>query len=169
MKNGHPANSKATAAGTGATGSFRAKVYVCAGTECGGGKVLRALKTELRRRRLLEEVLLAPGRCRGLCAVGPVVVIEPAGILYCHVQPADVAEIVAETLREGRIIGRLAYQEPAEHQAVPSQKELPFFSKQVWIALHNCGVIDPEKIEEYLARDGYRGLGKARRRCSRRM
>ncbi len=84
----------------------------------------------------------------------------PHGLLYCRVKPADVPEIIDETFIEARVVKRLMYQEPQEILALPTFRDLPFFAKQIWIALHNCGSIDPDKIDEYIARDGYRGLGK---------
>ncbi|HEX2971763.1 MAG TPA: FAD-dependent oxidoreductase, partial [Tepidisphaeraceae bacterium] len=142
---------------------YRARVEVCGGARCNDGageKVRQAFEVELRRRGMTQEVYLSSGKCRGLCRHGPTVTIYPAGILYCRVRPADVPELVDETLSNGRLVKRLTYQEPLELQVLPFYKDLPFFSKQVRIALHNCGVVDPEKITEYIARDGYRALGK---------
>ncbi len=138
---------------------FRAEVFVCGGEKCDDGGLLRALQDEVQRRGLTQEVLVARGQCRGLCAAGPTVVIYPEGILYCRVRPEDVVEIVEETLVDGHIINRLLHQESLPMQALPRFSDLPFCAKQVRIALHNCGLIDPEEIEEYIARDGYRALG----------
>ncbi len=142
---------------------YRAKVEVCGAGHCGDGnalKVLHAFEAELQRRGMSQEILLISGPCRGLCRFGPTVVIYPDGILYCRVRPDDIPEIVEETLNEGHVIKRLTYQEPLEFQVLPLYRDLPFFAKQVRIALHNCGLIDPDRIDEYIARDGYRALGK---------
>ena len=98
--------------------------------------------------------------CRGFCSMGPVMMIYPEGILYCQVQASDVPEVVEETLLKGRTVQRLAYQEPTEHKALPLYQDIPFYGKQIRIALRNCGLINPESIDEYIARDGYAALGK---------
>jgi NADH-quinone oxidoreductase subunit F len=142
---------------------YRAKVEVCGAGRCGDGKaakVLHAFESELQRRGMTQEIKLISGPCRGICRFGPTVVIYPEGILYCRVRPEDVPELIDETLNDGHVVKRLTYQEPLELQVLPLYKDLPFFSKQVRIALHNCGMIDPEKIDQYIARDGYRALGK---------
>ena len=92
--------------------------------------------------------------------MGPVMMIYPEGILYCQVQGSDVPEVVEETLFKGRTIQRLAYQEPIQHKALPLYHDIPFYGKQIRIALRNCGLINPESIDEYIARDGYAALGK---------
>jgi NADH-quinone oxidoreductase subunit F len=93
--------------------------------------------------------------------MGPVVIIYPDGIFYCLVEASDVPQIVEETLLKGRVIPSLAYQEPVSHQAVPLYEDIPFYAKQRRITLRNCGLINPESIDEYIARDGYAGLSKA--------
>jgi NADH-quinone oxidoreductase subunit F len=92
--------------------------------------------------------------------MGPVVTIYPEGVFYCRVMPADVEELVEETLVKGRVVPRLAYQEPETQAAVPSYRDIPFYGKQVRVALRNCGIINPESIDEYIARDGYGALAK---------
>ena len=143
---------------------YRANVLVCHGTGCTSSKspaVSAAFAEELKRRGLDEEVRLVQTGCRGFCAMGPVVIIYPDGIFYCLVQAADVPEIVEETLLKGRVVPRLAYQEPVSHQALPLYEDIPFYTKQRRITLRNCGLINPESIDEYIARDGYAGLSKA--------
>ncbi|NLE74427.1 MAG: FAD-dependent oxidoreductase [Actinobacteria bacterium] len=143
---------------------YRAEVTVCGGTGCsasGSAGVFEALKDEVKRRGLADEVRVIHTGCRGFCAVGPIVTVFPDGVFYCQVQPEDAPVLVEETLLKGRVVERLAYQEPATHQAVPLYEEIPFYSKQIRITLRNCGVIDPESIEEYIARDGYEALSKA--------
>jgi len=142
---------------------YRANVLVCAGTSCtssGSLSVLSALRAELEQRGLSQEVRVVETGCRGFCAMGPVMIIYPEGIFYCQVQAEDVPEIVEETLIKGRVVERLTYQEPATHQAVPFYQDIPFYSKQLRLTLRNCGLIDPENIEEYIARGGYEALGK---------
>lgn len=139
------------------------RVLVCAGRDANCAQspaLLVALQTEIARSGLAEAVTVSATPCRGLCAQGPVVIFEPQGLLYCRVQPADAGEIVAETLQHGQIIRRLLYQPPADLANVPFYADLPLFSKQVRVALANCGIIDPESIEDYIAQDGYRALGK---------
>jgi NADH-quinone oxidoreductase subunit F len=138
-------------------------VAVCGGARCTSARcqrVLRAFEVELTRRALGRNVRLSPSPCRGFCTAGPIAVLQPLGVLYAHVQPEDVPEIVEETLIHGRIVTRLEYQEPEAQRTITSCEDMPLFSKQVRIALRNCGRIDPEQIDEYIARDGYAALGK---------
>ena len=142
---------------------YRADVLICGGTGCQSSDsqaVLKELEAEVERRGLSGEVRVIQSGCRGFCSMGPVMMIFPEGILYCQVQKTDVAELVEETLVKGRVVKRLSYQEPVSHQALPLYHDIPFYGKQIRIALRNCGMIDPESIEEYIARDGYQGLGR---------
>ncbi len=142
---------------------FRADVLICGGTGCHSSnshEVLLALESEVARRGLSDEVRVVHTGCRGFCSMGPVMMVYPEGILYCQVQSSDVPEVVEETLLKGRTVKRLAYQEPTQHQALPLYHDIPFYGKQIRIALRNCGLIDPESIDEYIARDGYAALGK---------
>ncbi len=141
----------------------RTELIVSGGQSCCGidpEPIRQALQTEVSRRNLDARVLVTRGRCRGLCTLGATVSVSPQAVLYCGVRPEDAAEIVGETLVEGDVVKRLLYVEPLEIQSIPGFRDIPFFSKQVRIALHNCGIIDPESIDEYIARNGYRGLGK---------
>jgi NADH-quinone oxidoreductase subunit F len=122
--------------------------------------VLHALRAELARRGLENEVRVVETGCRGFCAMGPVMIVYPEGTFYCQVQAADVQEVVEETLVKGRIVERLTYKEPLTHQSVPHYADIPFYGKQVRLTLRNCGIIDPESIDEYIARGGYEALGK---------
>jgi len=143
---------------------YRANVLVCGGTGCSASKsaeVVEALKQELQKRGLQDEVRLVATGCRGFCAQGPVMIIYPDGIFYCQVQASDVPHLVSETLLKGRVVPRLAYKEPSSHEAVPFYKDVPFYGKQVRITLRNCGLIDPDSIDEYIAREGYAALSKA--------
>ena len=149
---------------------YRVNVMVCGGTGCTASdsqEVLNALNQELPRRGLQEEIRVVQTGCRGFCAMGPVMIIYPEGIFYCQVTAADVPIIVEETLMKGRVVERLVYKEPDRRKALPLYRDIPFYSKQQRIALRNCGIVDPEKIEEYIARGGYAALGKALMEMSR--
>jgi len=142
---------------------LRSNVMICEGTGCAASQardVLAALKGEIHRRGLDEEIRVVQTGCRGFCAMGPIVMIYPDGIFYCQIKPEDVPHLVEETLLKGRIVERLAYREPLGHRAIPHYSEIPFYTKQKRIALRNCGMIDPEDIREYIARDGYSALAK---------
>ena len=139
----------------------RSNVMICEGTGCAASQareLLAALKGEIARHGLDGEVRIVQTGCRGFCAMGPIVMVYPEGIFYCQVKPEDVPHLVEETLVKGRIVERLAYKEPLEHRAIPHYSEIPFYTKQKRIALRNCGMIDPEDIREYVARDGYAAL-----------
>jgi NADH-quinone oxidoreductase subunit F len=141
----------------------RANILVCGGTGCeasGSHDTFQRLTEEVERRGLTNEVQLIHTGCRGFCAMGPIVIIYPAGIFYCQVQGEDIPLLVEETLVKGRIVDRLTYQEPSSHEAVPFYNQIPFYEKQMRIILRNCGMIDPENLEEYIARDGYQALAK---------
>ena len=143
---------------------YRANVLVCTGTGCassGSVSVLDAFSKELVSRGLQDEVRVVDTGCRGFCAMGPIMVIYPEGIFYCQVKPEDVAEIIEETLVKGRVVERLVYKEPSSQAAVPFYSDIPFYEKQQRITLRNCGLIDPENIDEYIGRGGYEGLAKA--------
>jgi NADH-quinone oxidoreductase subunit F len=152
----------------------RADVLVCGGTGCHSSDsrlVAEALKVEVARAGLEPEVRVVPTGCRGFCSMGPIMMIYPEGILYCQVQPGDVQEIVSETLVKGRVVQRLCYRDPAARtarpgeadaqQGLPYYRDIPFYRKQMRIVLRNCGLIDPDSIDEYIAREGYRALAKA--------
>ncbi len=143
---------------------YRAHVLVCKGTGCtasGAPAVYKALQEELTRRKLDREVMLVETGCHGMCEMGPLVVIYPEGAFYCRVTSEDVPEIVEEHLYKGRLVERLLYTIPNEMMKVPHYKDIPFYSKQHRVVLRNCGYINPEHIDEYIARDGYQALAKA--------
>ena len=123
--------------------------------------LIPALEAELKQRGLEGEIRVVEAGCRGFCSMGPVLVIEPDGIFYIGVQPADVPELVEETLVKGRVVERLTYKEPATRERIPYYEDIPFHSKQVRIVLRHCGLINPESIEEYIAVGGYQALAKA--------
>ena len=142
---------------------YRAHVLVCGGTGCTASEsraVYEALAKEINRNGLGDEVRMVQTGCRGFCAMGPVMIIYPDGIFYCQVQAKDVPEVVSETLVKGRVVPRLTYKEPATAKSLPYYGSIPFYGKQLRIALRNCGLINPEEIDEYIARDGYAALGK---------
>ncbi|MGE5257136.1 MAG: NADH-quinone oxidoreductase subunit NuoF [Hyphomicrobiales bacterium] len=149
---------------------LRSNVMICEGTGCAASQardILTALKSEIHRHGLDGEIRIVQTGCRGFCAMGPIVMVYPDGIFYCQIKPEDVPHLVEETLLKGRIVERLAYREPLEHRAIPHYGEIPFYTKQKRIALRNCGMIDPEDIREYIARDGYAALTKVLTEMSR--
>ena len=142
--------------------TVRTHVLVCTGGGCiasGALEVSAALREQLERHGLSGEIKVIESGCLGPCAVGPVAAIYPDGVFYQNIRPDDALEIVEEHLLKGRIVERLVHKAPAG-EAVPGLHEIGFFQKQVKIVLRNCGVIDPLRIEEYIARDGYQALGK---------
>ncbi|MEN6448721.1 MAG: NADH-quinone oxidoreductase subunit NuoF [Syntrophaceae bacterium] len=143
---------------------FRAHILTCGGTGChatGSDLVHQALARELAAKGLSEEVRLVETGCNGFCAAGPLMVIYPEGTFYQYVKAEDVPEIIEEHIIKGRPVKRLMYKEPETEKPIPHMLEIPFFGKQMLIALKNRGLIDAEKIDEYIARDGYMAAAKA--------
>ena len=147
---------------------IRSHVLICGGTGCtsSGSKVLiSTFESEIEKNGLAEEVKVVQTGCFGLCALGPVVIIYPEGTFYSRVQESDVAEIVSEHLLKGRLVDRLVYKDADESVIEEAGKTLSlndtnFYKTQKRVALRNCGLIDPENIDEYIAMDGYAALGK---------
>ncbi len=140
---------------------YRSHVLVCGGTGCTSSdspKIIEKMNEEIAKAGLDKEVKVVQTGCFGLCAVGPIMIVYPEGCFYSRVKVEDVPEIVSEHLLKGRIVQRLLYKEPTE-EVETSLNNVGFYKKQKRIALRNCGVIDPEKIEEYIAFDGYKALG----------
>ncbi|MEW6447390.1 MAG: NADH-quinone oxidoreductase subunit NuoF [Bacillota bacterium] len=140
-------------------------VFVCQGTGClstGSGTVYEALKAEVERLGLTDVEVDFTG-CHGFCEQGGLVVVEPESIFYTHVTLDDVPEIAASHLRDGNPVERLFYRDPATGRAVPRYHEINFYKKQQRIILRNCGRINPEKIDHYIANGGYRALEKVLR------
>ncbi len=138
-------------------------VFVCQGTGCvssGSDAVYKALKEEIARSGLKNIDLDFTG-CHGFCEQGPNVVIEPDGIFYTHVDSADASDIINSHLRVGKPVERLFYRDPITGQSIPKYAEINFYKQQQRVILRNCGHINPEKIDHYIARDGYRALRKA--------
>lgn len=142
---------------------YRSHVLVCGGTGCtssGSVPVQEALNKEIKKHNLDKEIKVVQTGCLGLCELGPIVIVYPEGSMYCQVTPEDIPELVEEHLIKGRILERLLYKEKATDEKARSITEIDFYKKQKRIALRNCGIINPEVIEEYIARDGYQALGK---------
>ena len=142
---------------------YRSNVLVCGGTGCTSSnslQIVEKLKEELKNKGLEKEVNVITTGCFGLCALGPIMVVYPEGSFYSMVKVEDVPEIVEEHLNKGRIVTRLLYQETVEEDTIKSLNKTAFYEKQKRVALRNCGVIDPEKIDDYIAEDGYAALGK---------
>ena len=141
----------------------RSHVLVCGGTGChssGSDNIFNQFESELDKTGLTDEVKVIKTGCFGLCALGPVVVVYPEGAFYSHVTPEDVEEIVSEHLLKGRLVTRLLYDETVQDNTITSLDDTDFYRKQMRVALRNCGVIDPENINEYIAYDGYMALAK---------
>jgi NADH-quinone oxidoreductase subunit F len=128
--------------------------------------IFELFREEVGKRGLQEDILISISGCHGLCSIGPIVVIYPEDILYCQVEPSDVPEIVEKTLIRGRVVERLLYKDPRTAVPIPHYHRIPFYRRQQRIILKNCGIINPEKIEEYIARGGYQGLAKALHKMS---
>lgn len=142
---------------------YRSHVLVCGGTGCtssGSEQIIEALEAQINAVGLAEEVKVVKTGCFGLCALGPIMIIYPEGAFYSRVKAEDVEEIVAEHLVKGRIVKRLLYDETVHKDEIQSLNETQFYKKQNRVALKNCGVINPEDINEYIAYDGYQALGK---------
>ncbi|SHM63268.1 NAD(P)-dependent iron-only hydrogenase diaphorase component flavoprotein [Caldanaerovirga acetigignens] len=142
---------------------YRAHVLVCRGTGCtasGSEPVMEAFEKEIEKRGLSKEVKVLLTGCLGLCELGPNIIIYPEGTYYCKVKAEDVPEIVEEHLVKGRIVERLLYKEHAAEERMRALTDINFYKRQKRIALRNCGLINPEVIEEYIANDGYRALAK---------
>ncbi|RAM58127.1 hypothetical protein DS65_03180, partial [Mesotoga sp. SC_4PWL113PWK15] len=143
---------------------FRAHLLLCGGTGChasGSLAVKKALIAELDKQSLSEEIKIVETGCNGFCALGPIMVVYPEGVIYTLIKPEDIPELVEEHLVKGRLLQRLLYKEPVTEEIIPTMQEVPFFALQELRVLRNRGLIDPESIDEYIARDGYAGMAKA--------
>ncbi|MCQ2478356.1 MAG: NAD(P)H-dependent oxidoreductase subunit E, partial [Clostridia bacterium] len=146
---------------------IRAHVLICGGTGCtssGSKAIQKAFAENIEANGLTEEIKIVQTGCFGLCALGPVVIVYPDGTFYSRVTPDDVKEIVEEHLLKGRVVERLVYNDTGKKAEEiignVSLNDTAFYKSQNRVALRNCGVIDPENIEEYIAMDGYAALGK---------
>ena len=154
---------------------IRSHVLICGGTGCtssGSAALEKALAAELAANNLSEEIKIVQTGCFGLCALGPIMIVYPEGTFYSRVTTEDIPEIVSEHLLKGRIVDRLVYNknddaEGEAHAVHTSLSDTDFYKKQKRVALRNCGVINPENIDEYIARDGYFALAKVLTEMSR--
>lgn len=143
---------------------IRAHVLICGGTVCksaGSKEVQLAFSRAIEAKGLSDEVMVVETGCHGFCEHGPLVIVYPEGTFYCQVKAEDVEEIVESHLFKGRIVERLLYHEPLTHESIPNYSEINFYKKQHRLVLENCGAINPEQIEEYIAVGGYEALAKA--------
>ena len=143
---------------------FRSQVLICGGTGCtssGSPELIRLFEEKIKNAGLEKEVKVVRTGCFGLCEMGPIVIVYPEGAFYSHIKPENVDEIVNEHLLKGRIVRHLLCREAVEQEGTTkSLDEVDFYKKQKRVALRNCGVIDPERIDEYIAFDGYKALAK---------
>ena len=141
---------------------YRSHVLVCGGTGCtssGSQRIRERLEKEIAANGLSEEVGVVKTGCFGLCALGPIMIVYPEGTFYSMVQEGDIPEIVSEHLLKGRVVTRLLYDETTKTDKIIPLNETNFYKKQHRVALRNCGVINPENIEEYIGTGGYEALG----------
>ena len=142
---------------------YRSHVLVCGGTGCtssGSQQIAARLEEEIKKQGLEKEVAVVKTGCHGLCALGPIMIVYPEAVFYSMVKLEDVPEIVEEHLLKGRVVSRLVYDETVTPEGIKSLADTDFYRKQHRIALRNCGVINPENIEEYIGTRGYEALGK---------
>ena len=141
---------------------YRSHVLVCGGTGCtssGSPRIIEKLEKEIKAQGLADEVGVVKTGCFGLCALGPIMIVYPEGSFYSMVQEDDIPEIVSEHLLKGRVVTRLLYDETTKTDKILPLNETNFYKKQKRVALRNCGVINPEDIEEYIGTGGYEALG----------
>ena len=143
---------------------IRSNIMLCGGTGCiasGSLKARDALVEELKKHDLADEITVTLTGCNGFCAQGPIMIVYPEDIFYEKITSDNIPLLVEEHFVKGRPVEKFMYKEPEKKSAVPIMNEIPFFKHQVLRALRNKGLIDPEKIEEYIARDGYMAAAKA--------
>jgi len=138
-------------------------ILVCAGTGCTASKsnkVREKLEKEIRKRKLEDKVKVFKTGCFGFCKLGPIIVIHPERTFYCKVDPENVDDILEQHIQEGKVVEKLLYKSPKTNELQKTIDEIDFFNDQMRIALRNCGVINPEDIQEYIALDGYMALAE---------
>ncbi|HPN23266.1 MAG TPA: NAD(P)H-dependent oxidoreductase subunit E, partial [Tenuifilaceae bacterium] len=143
---------------------YKMHLLVCGGTGCKASSsdaIVEMLKKEVAANNLENDVQVILTGCFGFCEKGPIVKVLPDNTFYTQVKPEDASEIVKEHIVKGRKVARLLYTDPANNEHVSDSKHMGFYRKQIRIALRNCGFINPENIDEYIARDGYQAIGKA--------
>ncbi len=148
---------------------YRSHVLVCGGTGCTSShshEIIEKLESEIAARGLQDEIKVIKTGCFGLCALGPIMIVYPEGCFYSEVTVEDVPEIVEEHLLKGRMVTRLLYDETVQADEIKSLEQTKFYAKQKRVTLRNCGVIDPENIDEYIAHDGYQALEKCLNRMT---
>lgn len=146
-----------------ANNPFEKEIMICAGTGCISSKstvLIESLEEELEKNGLRGKINLVSTGCFGLCAQGPIVIIYPEGVFYHQVQPKDAKKIVEQHLIKGELVEKLLYHDHETKEIINKLMDTPFYHKQKRVALRNCGRIDPEKIEEYIAFDGYQALAE---------
>ena len=144
--------------------AYRLNLMICMGQACvsnGSVDVTNALHSELRKHKLEKEIDIVVTGCNGICAQGPFMMVQPEGIFYQRITLQDVPHLAEEHFLKGRPVEKLMYVPPKEKEPIPVMSNIPFFGKQMLIAMRNRGLIDPEKIDEYIARDGYKAFTKA--------
>ena len=142
--------------------TYRTHVLVCGGTGCtssGSARIRERLEKEIEANGLSDEVCVVKTGCFGLCALGPIMIVYPEGTFYSMVQEEDIPEIVTEHLLKGNVVKHLLYEETVKADKIIPLSETNFYKKQHRVALRNCGVINPEKIDEYIGTGGYEALG----------
>lgn len=142
---------------------FRSTILCCGGTGChsnNSGEIIKEFKAQIAQKGLDKDVEVVETGCHGLCAVGPIVIVYPEGAFYSNVKVEDVSVIVDEHIIKGRLVQRLLFKDKSKSEAVKALSDTNFYKKQTRVALRNCGVINPENIDEYIAYDGYQALIK---------
>jgi NADH-quinone oxidoreductase subunit F len=141
--------------------AYTTTVLICSGTGCQASRspaVIEAFKNQLQSQRLNEKVLVRTTGCHGFCEQGPIMVLEPEGVLYCRVAPEDCREIVSRTIKKGEVLERLLYTDPASGQRIPKEKDIPFYRDQDRSLLSGNRAVDPRSLEDYIAAGGYTAL-----------
>src|SRR5574344_2071072 len=141
---------------------YKMQLLVCGGTGCrasASAKIVEKLNESLASHGLTSDAQVVTTGCFGFCEKGPIVKVIPDNTFYTQVKPEDTKEIIEEHIIKGRKVNRLLYLDPKANEHISDSKNMNFYKKQIRIALRNCGFINPENIEEYIARDGYAALG----------
>lgn len=137
---------------------YNSHILVCGGTGCRasrGEEIVENLKQAVADNSLEDQIQVVRTGCFGFCEKGPIVKMIPDNTFYVHVTPEDAGEIISEHLIKGRKVNRLLYIDPETSEHISDSRHMEFYKKQIRIALRNCGFINPENIDEYVARDGY--------------
>ena len=149
--------------GTPAEGGYKRHVLCCAGTGCtssGSAKIIEEFENQIKANGIENEVQVVKTGCFGLCALGPIVIVYPEGSFYSRITADNVKEIVEQHLVKGEVVTKYLYDETIDGDTIKGLYDVTFYSKQLRVALRNCGAINPECIDEYIAFDGYKALEK---------